>query len=277
MTAPETTSETRGSAPPPSAELGSVGSTVGAWISSHPGTIASIIGGLVGATFAAGQAVGTLTAPTRVDRVETQVESLTTNTEALRTQVESLTTNTEALRTQLASLVEDPATSTTASSEVTTLRAQVESLTTNTEALRTQVESLTTNTEALRTQLASLVEDPATPTTASSEDAILRAHLEARTRSAIDGVEALGTQLKILVETPGTSRAADVAGLRVLAESLAARLATAIASNDVESLRAIIECSIAETEDIRRFLDDIGAGRRTLRLTVEERCRQFLQ
>ena len=239
------------------------------WIRTYPVVILSGILSVIGGAYAVGEVVGALRAPTRVDAVDEEVDALRTQVETqigvLRTQVETF--DDYALSSEVSA--------TTLSNEVDALRTQVVSATT----LSSEVSATTLSNEvdALRTQvqaLASYVEDlriEAEPTAANNEVDALRTQVQALVAVASNEVDALRTQVETLVETPQTAQMADVVNLRFLVETLATRLVAVTASDEievlntqVEMLREIMYCSIAQTENVRQHLET----RTTLELTL---------
>ena len=286
--------------PPPAAEPPRQPSAVWSWIRAHPGVFASVLGGLgglVGGAFTVGQTVGTLTAPTRVDTVEEEVA-------ALRTQVQALAGNVDevaALRTQVQALagdVEDlriETEPTAASNEVAALRTQVQALAGDVEDLRIETEPTAASNEvaALRTQVQALagdVEDlriETEPTAASNEVAALRTQVQALAAVASDEVDALRTQVDTLMATPQARETADVVNLRFLVGTLATTLASLIPSDEievlntqVEILRGIMYCSIAQTEDVHQHIEETSplglTVLRSSRPSMEESCTELL-
>ena len=256
--------------PPPAAEPPRQPSAVWSWIRAHPGVFASVLGGLgglVGGAFTVGQTVGTLTAPTRVDTVEEEVA-------ALRTQVQALAGNVDevaALRTQVQALAGD----------VEDLRIETEPTAASNEvaALRTQVQALAGDVEDLRIETE--------PTAASNEVAALRTQVQALAAVASDEVDALRTQVDTLMATPQARETADVVNLRFLVGTLATTLASLIPSDEievlntqVEILRGIMYCSIAQTEDVHQHIEETSplglTVLRSSRPSMEESCTELL-
>ena len=252
------------------------------WIRTNAGAlmvVSASIGGLLGGVWTMGHAMGTLTAPTRVDTVDKDVQ-------ALRTQVETLKTNTDvdALTVRVGTLE-------TALKETNT---DVDALTVRVGMLETALKETNTDVDALTVQVGTLERaldetntdvDPLrthqveTPP-ASNEVIALRARVEALGESASATVNALRARVEALGDATMTTTRTVVARFQV--ETLGTALVSMTASDQadvlktqVETLQEIIFCSIELTEDIRQYLNDVGAGRLTPAPLMSERCREF--
>lgn len=212
-------------------------------------------------------AMGARTRDRDVDALKIQVETQTNALKDLTTQVKDLRNEAETATTEMVAdlRIADLRIRVTLDgleTRVETARRMLEELRNEAETsttLRTQVEALTSYVEDLRNE--------AEPT----EVDILRTQVETLVAVASNEVDALRTQVETLVETAQTAKTADVVNLRFLVETLAVRLVAVIASDEievlntqVETLREIMYCSIAQTENVRQYLET----RTTLELTL---------
>ena len=241
------------------------------WVETHPGLVLTIILAVLGAIFTAGQMYGALMAPTRVDAVDAEVEVLKAEVTTLSNEIDALRETTAVTNDEIRALSTDVKSLAAASrpQEMVATRAEVD-------ALRTQVEVL-----------ASYVEDLSEPPAGSNEVDALRAQVEALLMTGSNEVDALRTQVEALVQRGQAD--ADVVNLRFLVETLTTRLASVtesdeieVLSTQVEELRALLYCSIAQTEEVRQHLkilpvitDVLIILPSMMRVSTPESCTEF--